>query len=307
MKRKYARVLFWGGLAFIILINIGCNPLSRQISTRSPSSYAKTLWYSGPVIAILQGGGESFYTYFSPPPDSILYTDGRQIIWHEGYLYERHWSIQEVCQLLADIDKSGFFAYTAEDYDQFIKLHHMKPGPETYSMEINAWKSKTLQLKSFRFLFSQYKEKVDWPSALSLPYEMLTVFDPDLMSAYVPDEIAVHIEKDPNLGTDLEVKEWDIAEPALSELIERYHNTATQPSTSSEGEIILSGEESEKVFAQFDNNPWSGPQIFIVNGERYLLAIRALLPYEQSGGVAKPTIPDPHINYLPLEMDCPNQ
>jgi hypothetical protein len=307
MKRKSVQVLVRGCLAFIILITIGCNPVSRQISVPSPSSYAKTLWYSGPVIAILQGGGESFYTYFSLPPDSILYADGRQIIWYEGYLYERHWSTREVCELLADIDKSGFFAYTAEDYEQFIKLHHMKPGPEIYSMEIHAWKSKTLQLKSFRFLFSQYKDKVDWPTALSIPYERLTAFDPDLMSAYVPEKIAVHIEKDPNLGTDLEIREWNIAEPSLSELIERYHNTATQPSASSEGEIILSGEEREKVFTQFGNNPWSGPQIFIANGERYLLAIRALLPYEQSGGVAKPIIPDPHINYSPLEIDCSNQ
>ena len=266
----------------------------------------KEYWHTGLVIAILERGGESFYTYFSPPPDAVIYSDGRQIIWHEGYLYERYLSSKEVCTLLTEIEDSGFFDYTSQQYKQFYESNQMKPAPENFSMTIDAWKSNSLQLNSFPYWFSQFKDKIEWPAALSVPYEQLTRYDPASMHLYIPDRIAVHIEKDPQLGTDIESAVWKSTTPSLSALIERYNEMATPASESSEGEIILSGEESKRILEQFDNNPWGGLRIFVVNSESYLVAIRALLPYEEGGGISAPLIPGPSIDYSPVPMNCPD-
>lgn len=282
---------------------------SVQLSATSlptkPSVRASYEWSAEPVVAIVpQVPGECFYCYFSFPPVGVLYSDGRQIVEHEMRLYERYLSHVEICNLLTEIDDSGFFEFTSEQYVQFYKSNHMKPSPARYWISVDAWKSNSLYLFSFGFLFSHYKDKVDWPDALRIPYERLTEFDPDSMQPYIPERVAVHIEKDPDLGFELET--WAITSPSLSTLLERYTNTATSKSESSEGEIILAGDEAKAVLQQFDNRFWRGANVFKYNNERYLVAIRVLLPYERSGGSIEslPLIPDPGTRYLPTSMKC---
>lgn len=305
-KRRFRSIALGTSILFLLMSIIRCTSAVNVMPTSTPFIETKAQWRTGLVMAIVLRAGESFYTYFSAPPDAIIYSDGRQIIWHDGNLHEKRLSTQDICQLLEEVDHSGFFAYTSEQYEQFYKSNHMKPGPESFSITIDAWKSNSLQLNSFRFLFSQYKDSVEWPVALRVPYERLTMFDPDSMHQYVPEHVAVHIEKDPDLGTDIETGTWKSTRLSLAELINRYKATATPTSESSEGEIILSGEESKDILEQFNDKPWGGVTIFVLNGERYLITIRALLPFEESGGVTQPIIPDPNIMYSPVSMNCPN-
>lgn len=306
MRKTLFRNMVLGISTILVLTITGCSGVMNVPSTSTPLVETKADWHTGLVMAILLRGGESFFTYFSPLPDTVIYSDGRQIIWHEGFLYEKRLSIQDICGLFAEVDNSGFFDYTSEQYEQFYTSHLMKPGPEVFSMKIDVWKENSLQMNSFPFLFSQYKNEVEWPVALRVPYERLTTFDPDSMHRYVPERVAVHIEKDPDLGTDIGITTWKPTRLSLSELINRYNDTATPTSELSEGEIVLSGEESKDILEQFNNKPLGGPAIFIADGERYLIAIRALLPYEEGGGVTHPLILDSNINRSPVPMSCPN-
>jgi hypothetical protein len=261
-------------------------------------------WLTNIVVAKFWRAGEAPYTYFSYPPDVVVYADGRQIILHDGYLYEKQLANHAMCEILTEIDHSGFFEYTSEQYEQLFRANQMKPGPENYFMGINAWKSASLRLSSFGFLFSRYKEMVQWPDALRVPYERLTFFDPNSMYLYVPDRVSIHIEENPDLGTNIGVDVWRIGSPTLDELISRYHQIATPQSEDSEGEMIISGAEARAVLEQFNNRPWGEMAVFIVRDERYLVAARSLLPYENGGGVARPLIPDPNSEHLQVSMSC---
>jgi hypothetical protein len=174
-------------------------PSEHAAPTQMPRE-TENLWITGPIMGIVSTAPtECFYCYFSVPPKAVLYADGRQIIEHDSALYQRRLSSQEVCGILTRIDRSGFFEYTSAEYEQFYKAHRMKPGPENYEMRFDAWKSNSLDLFSFGFLFSQYKDAVVWPDALRVPYELMTDFEKSSMEPYAPDRVAVHIEKDPGL------------------------------------------------------------------------------------------------------------
>jgi hypothetical protein len=306
VKKTSLRNISLVAVMVLVCFITSCSAASQGTqSALTPLAETRDNWSPELVVAIFERGGENFYSYFSPPPDVVIYSDGRQVLWHEGYLYERYLSNKELCTLLTEIEDSGFFDYTSQQYKQFYESNQLKQAPENFSMTINAWKSNTLQLSSFPFLYSQHKGEIEWPAALSVPYERLTEYDPKSMHLYIPDRIAVHIVEDPQLGTEVETSVWKSTTPSLSELIERYDEMATPASESSEGEIILVGEESKSVLEQFDNNPWSGPSIFEINGTSYLVAIRALLPYEESGGVSNPLIPGPNAETMPISINCP--
>jgi hypothetical protein len=73
--------------------------------------------------------------------------------------------------------------------------------------------------------------------------------------------------------------------------------------------MILYGDEAAAILKQFDERPWGAEEIFEVNDELYLVAIRALLPYEASGGKDQllPLIPDPNTVYDHMTMRCSTQ
>lgn len=298
-----ARVVILG----LLLTVVGCNQvLIAEPVPVTPTVENKGRWITGPVIAMISRKPlECFYCYFSIPPESILYSDGRQIVMHETYLYERHLSPEKICDLITETDRSGFFEYSSEEYEEFYQSNHLKPAPEYYRFDIDAWKSNSLSLFSFGFLFSQYKEKVEWPAELSIIYERLTEFDPDSMHPYLPERVAIHIEKDPDLGFELGT--WTIASPSPEDLVARYNNTATPESELSEGEMVLYGDEAKAVLKQFEDRPWGAEQVFVVNNIRYVFAVRVLLPYENSGSrdLSVPLIPDPKKEYQPISMSCP--
>jgi hypothetical protein len=230
---------------------------SATSNLHTPTALHKSLyavnneWLAGPVIAILpEVPGECFYCYFSFPPEGVLYSDGVQIVEHNMRLYQRTLSNEEVCRLIHDIDESGFFEYTSEEYEQFYRSNRMKPGPLSNWITVNAWKSNSLRLTSLDFLYSMYRDTVEWPEALAVPYERLTAYDPRSMKFYMPERVAVHVEKVPEYGLDYgyEVKTWPLSTPLLGELVERYAETATQESETSDGEIILTGEEADEIF-----------------------------------------------------------
>lgn len=316
---KMSLIFFFAGILLAgcgRILDVPSNPLPLSTGTvptaqtpfASPIALlgeTKDQWVTGPVIAIVSRRPlECFYCYFSIPPYAILYADGRHIIGYEGRLYEHYLSIQNVCELLTEIERSGFFEYTSAQYEEFYRSNHLKPGPAYYRINIDAWKLNSLNLLDFGFLFSQYKDTVEWPAALRVPYEELIAFDPNSMQPYMPEHIAIHIEKDPDLGFNLGT--WTLQSPSLAELLARYNETATPVSELSEGEMILSGDEARAVLKQFNDRPWGGENIFVINNERYLVAVRALLPYEESGGrdLSFPLIPDPNTKYSPIPVNC---
>jgi hypothetical protein len=127
------------------------------------------------------------------------------------------------------------------------------------------------------------------------------------MRPYVPDRVAVHIEKDPDLG--FEVGTWTISSLPLPELIDRYNQAAEPESDTSEGQMILYGDEAAAIFTQFSERAWGAERVFVANNERYLVVIRVLLPYEESGGrdQSLPLIPHPGADYPLIPMSCPVQ
>jgi hypothetical protein len=74
------------------------------------------------------------------------------------------------------------------------------------------------------------------------------------------------------------------------------------------GEIIISGDEARAIFDTFDQDPWSGLQLFKEGETEYGVAIRALLPYETTGGSVNDMahIPSPDTQVLSVTLSCSN-
>lgn len=280
---------------------------SACASARDAASPGETRerWLTGPVIASVErASGECFYCYFSLPPEAVLYADGLHILAHEFQFYERTLPDDEVCSLLTDIDRSGYFEYSGEQYEQFYTSNAMKPNSENYRIDIDAWKSNSLELPGFGLLFDLHQEAVEWPAALRIPYQALAKVDPSSMQVYLPERVAVHIEEDPDLG--FELAEWRTSSPSLTDLIARYADVGTPESESSEGELILTGTEARAMLVQFNDRAWGAENVFVLDDQRYVVAIRALLPYENGGGRdgERPSIPDPGAEHPPVARSC---
>lgn len=268
-------------------------------------------WKSGPVLALLSNGGcpDSCYReVFSNPPDTVVYSDGRQIIYQKERLYERELSRTDVCALLADIDRSGFFEYDAKSYREAYK--QFKPGLHSYYfLGVYAWKSNSMMLPDFDAFIKGASQAMQIPVALSATYHRLLDVNAETLKPYQPTQLAVFIQQQTAQdmqwnGNPSELPQWSLSSPSLADLAARF---ASEAGNKSDGELILSGKQADAVFLALDQQAWSGLRIFHEGDVFYGIAIRALFPYESSGGNVSgmATIPSSTANSNSVEMSCP--
>ena len=236
----------------------------------------------------------------------ILYANGQQMIYTKGRLYERRLSSEEVCILLKNVERVGYFDYDSNIYRQHFAQQPRRGLVGVYYLSVRAWKSNEMVLPG---VYSRALDPDKIQPELRQPaevYQQFMKYDLSTFELYEPKQLAIYVAKqsqpvEPNFPT----VDWKPSLPTLSSLEQRLKIAQSQNHVD---EIIVSGDEAQAIATMFDNDPWSGLKFFKDGNEEYGVAIRALLPYETTGGNVNKMaqIPSPEAHYSSVELSCPN-
>lgn len=234
---------------------------------------------------------------FSKPPDVILYADGQLII--DG-LKQRQMSRAEICTLMNMIEQFGFWDYDPTEYEEQNKLYPRLASP--IWIEVNGWKR--TQVNAFGltdFLGSGYLAgNVEVSSALTNTYTLLQQLKTGDFLAYSPEYLAVYILEVPEddygyiLDGSSDYGNWPLEEIMLKELAQ------------GSGEKIVNGVLADSIYDLFGRSSKPDLRLYTEDDQRFVIAIRALLPYELSGGSVyeKPEIPSPDLSFGSTTLTC---
>lgn len=287
-------------------------------------------WTAGPVLFRFDDGvcvdfcgGEFFSAY----PTLILYADGRLIASsfaqeEDGFILKQSvLSRGDICALLNTFDGIGLFDY---DPAGFYKLSAEFPGLKPIEdLAVNAWESAELGLGGVRGLLG----RVELDRQVVMAYHFMKDFEqPSNSTIYHPEQIVLLLIK---LAPDQDgfsayfasdAGSWPLDELKLADLYGKgapysftAHSSLVAPGPSDPPSIVqltLSGREAELMLSLSDNSI-PRPSTYEENGERYVVAIRGLLPYETADGISGPMdlsqIPGPSASLKYTELSCSPQ
>lgn len=303
-------------------------PTATQLPSPTPLPLSEHEWDAGPVLLRYDNsvcvdwcGGE----WFSHLPSFILYSDGR-LIRRSSRGLEQSWLREDrICSILNTFEAYGLFNY---DPDEFYKADQEFPRLASVErLELNAWDSAVIHLGRL----SDYLPGGSLIGELALPLPMLMTYhfaeefkQIEGTEPYIPDQIAILIDQ---LAPDEdgflkwfadEGGQWPLTDVRLADLYARAAPYSLQAKSTQvtrtpydQPRVVsttAAGAEAAALLALFDNDPWPGALTFEEDGRRYVVAIRALLPYESAEGVGGPmdisAIPGPDVSSSTVRLHC---
>ena len=277
-------------------------------------------WLAGPVLLRYDidcpdfCGGETFSHY----PRLILYNDGRLVTTtnEQGrtLLEESRLTGEQVCTLLNSFDATGLFDH---DPSAFYEANNAFPRLTLPAQaSITAWDEAAIPLGPM----ADYRPGGELGGRVALDAPLLLAFH--LMerltelrgeAPYVPSELAVSVftvapDDDPfSCCFAAEGGPWPATAVRLADLVAQGVATEDDPR---EVLTTVSGPAVEPLLAAFGDDPFSEtrPVAFEEDGQRYVVAIRALLPYESLASLGYPLhssiIPGPDVVVTPTPLSC---
>ena len=296
-------------------------PLPSLTSTPSPTPLPLQAhdWLAGPVLLRYDipcsdfCGGETFSHY----PLFILYSDGRLItVHHQGRtLIEESWLTREqMCAVLNSFDATGLFDY---DLSALYEADDAFPRLTTGAhVSITAWAEAAIPLGLIAdYQFGGYlggRVALD-PSLLLGSHLIERLAEVGGDAPYVPTELAVEVssvapDDDPYWCCFAdEGGDWPVTVVSLADLVAQGTPKKNDPR---EVLTTVSGPAVEQILAAFGDDPFSegNPLAFEEDGRTYVVAIRALLPYESLASLGYPShssiIPGPDVMATSLPLSC---
>ncbi len=235
----------------------------------------------------------------------ILYSDGRLITNEllpqendemEFILQERQLTTQQICSLLNTVEQTGFFDYDIAEYEDGV-------GLASYTwIEVNGQRSRQL------YLHALGRPEAD-PALLDTYRLLANLVGIDRMS-YQPERVAVWIqplEGEQDFRDVMDDRgEWSLERLSLQELAGQAV-PSEDPFNHRGGITVIEGENASALYDLFEGAPYPHTErIYSQNGQKYFVAVRALLPYETSGGQVgqSPVIPSPDLPIEPSQLTC---
>ena len=262
---------------------------STPVGPLSSHNWSQT----NPLITFGDSGGDGNCGFLSVLPSPfILYPNGELFIsdWNStisGYeISHAELSKEEVCNLLNSIDQAGFFEYDPSTYidspDSWIPPVF---GAGKITITIEGWQTNSVSLYGLDYFIQEMEtgkaysgclkcNNTNYPTilpAIKNTFVLLRDYRPEQLTVYDYERLGVWIDKS-DLG--LEPTSW----PILSIDLEKY--IAQEGKSSTEPNIILTGQNAQKVYNLMGNSIQQCGINFIQNGEIYRVFARPLLPDE---------------------------
>ncbi len=295
------------------------SPTATLPPSPTPLALQAHEWLAGPVLLRYDiecsdfCGGETFSHY----PQLILYSDGRLItVDYQGrtLLEETRLTREQMCTLLNSFDATGLFDYDPSAFYQANDAFPRLTWPAQAS--ITAWDEASIPLG----LIADYRPggelggQVALDAPLLLGYHLIErLAEVRGEAPYVPLELAVSVfivapDDDPAACCFAgEGGEWPVTAVRLADLVAQGTPRQNDPR---QVFTTVSGPAVEQFLAAFGDDPFSetAPLAFEEDGRRYVVAIRALLPYESLASLGYPThssiIPGPDVMATPTPLSC---
>lgn len=279
-------------------------------------------WLAGPVLLRYDidcadfCGGEVFSYY----PRLILYSDGRLITAHHQertLIEESQLTREQMCRLLNSFDATGLFTYDPSAFDEANGAFPRLTLPA--GVAITAWDEASIPLgpiADFR-PGGELSGRVTLDAPLLLAYHLADrLVELRGEAPYVPLELAVSVltvapDDDPfSCCFANEGGLWPVTAVRLADLVAQGVATADDPRRVL---TTVSGPAVEQLLAAFGDDPFSesNPIAFEEDGRQYVVALRALLPYESLASLGYPLhssiIPGPDVTATPTPLSCTPQ
>lgn len=278
-------------------------------------------WDAGPVLFRYDSG----FCYdicgdFSPYPRLILYSDGRLVRSYytpgdfQMHVEQSQLAEEEMCALLDTFEATGLLAYDpAAFYEADEAFPRLRYGA---FLDVTAWERASIDLG----VVNDYRPgglleaEVGLDAPALLAYHLIErLIEGDGEAPFAPLELAVAVrtlaaEDDPFVCCFAgEGGLWPVTDVRLADLAARgvpNEYDARQVYTT------VSGPAVEQLMAAFGDNPFSEYTriSFEEDGRRYVVSIRALLPYESLAGLGGPSdtsaIPGPDVTATHTMLSC---
>ena len=295
------------------------SPTATLPPSPTPLALQAHEWLAGPVLLRYDidctdfCGGETFSHY----PRLILYSDGRLItVDYQGrtLLKEARLTREQMCAVLNSFDATGLFDY---DLSAFYEADDAFPRLSSGAhASITVWNEAAIPLgRMADFRPGSYLGgQVVLNPPLLLGYHLIErLAEVRGEAPYVPSELAVRVftvapDDDPAACCfAMEAGEWPVTAVRLADLVAQGTPRENDPR---QVFTTVSGPAVEQLLAAFGDDPLSetSPLAFQEDGQRYVVAIRALLPYESLASLGYPThssiIPGPDVAATQTPLSC---
>ena len=285
----------------------------------TPLSLQAHEWLAGPVLLRYDigcsdfCGGETFSHY----PRLILYSDGRLITTHyqgRTVIEETRLTREQMCSVLNSFDATGLFDYAPSAFDEANAAFPRLTLPAQAS--ITVWDEASIPVGSI----ADFRPggELGGQVALEMPLLMGYHLVEELSkwrgeAPYAPLELAVSVftvapDDDPfSCCFADEGGEWPVTAVRLADLIAQG---TPRENDSRRVFTTVSGPAVEQLLAAFGDDPFSEtrPVAFEEDGRRYVVAIRALLPYESLASLGYPShssiVPGPDVAATQTALSC---
>lgn len=253
---------------------------------------------------------------FPSAPFFILYADGRLFIKVENettnreQIFAKHLSRQETCQMLNTLDQIGYLDYDPQNYYQDSQAYNITDAGD-YIINVNAWKN-TLgnyyalgeHLYFLSDVSNEKSEEFQKYSPVILPalrdtFYFLRKFPHSDFELYSPEKLLIWVSLIPQYKDDSTGKQWTLKNLSLAQLHqETGSNVGFPPSENSQSFAILEDDDADAVFELFQRSYDAQGELYVQDGQGYVVFTRPLLPYE-----------DPHLyisQYPPSNSSKPD-
>ena len=232
-------------------------------------------WPADPILVRLEILGASplvpEFHGWSVAPRFVLYADGH-IVYKNNTgssetLWEVHLSPDEVCSLLGQVERTGFFDYDPDSYQR----------PEVTDLvvtrlAVDAWRQNAVDAYALEYILDYTPDtdarRADIAPALADSYHLLTAYSHPNAQLYQPERVALRVQP---LEDPWAAPLWPLQSPTLQDLAARTPEAY--------GDLVLQGEEAAAIYTLLQGD-FAHEAAYHANGTAYAVAMRPLLPLE---------------------------
>lgn len=239
----------------------------------TPSREQDHTWKASPILVRLERiAGYTSYEYaWSLTPDLILYADGTLMGTNWQFsgandiatVWQAHLSNSEMCGVLYTLENLGYFDYSVNEYEtpQVTDLSDT-------TLSVQAWRDNLINV----YALSWYIANLDasQTSPLADAYQYLSSLQPENVTEYRPDRLALLVSETQQNATEVAAPLWPYEEIKLAEVM-------TGADDYQQAETFVEGTQAKDIYDHFAGY-WS--QTFVENDKMYQVTIRPIFPLE---------------------------